>query len=75
MLEKLKFFYTDPLYRNSLALMLNSAFGAFFGLLFRIVAAWGHEHGEAWDSSEVGRLDKREETMPGTRLLSRTGIC
>ncbi|MCZ7404629.1 MAG: hypothetical protein O8C67_06820 [Candidatus Methanoperedens sp.] len=41
MLEKLKSFYTDPLYLNSLALMLNSAFGAFFGLLFRIVAARG----------------------------------
>ncbi|VVB94963.1 Uncharacterised protein [uncultured archaeon] len=39
MLTKLKSLYTDPLYRNSLALMLNSAFGAFFGLLFWIVAA------------------------------------
>jgi O-antigen/teichoic acid export membrane protein len=38
-LKKLKYLYTDPLYRNSLALMLNSAFMAFFGLLFWIVAA------------------------------------
>ncbi len=39
MKNKLRSLYTDPLYRNSLALMLNSAFGAFFGLLFWIVAA------------------------------------
>jgi O-antigen/teichoic acid export membrane protein len=39
MLPKLRSLYTDPLYRNSLALMLNSAIGAFFGLLFWIVAA------------------------------------
>lgn len=39
MLTKLKSLYTDPLYRNSLALMFNSAIGAFFGLLFWIVAA------------------------------------
>ncbi len=39
MLKKLKSFYTDPLYRNSIAMMMNSAFGAFFGLLFWIVAA------------------------------------
>lgn len=39
MLKKIKSLYTDPLYRNSLALMLNSAVGAFFGLLFWIVAA------------------------------------
>ncbi|MCX9025586.1 MAG: oligosaccharide flippase family protein [Candidatus Methanoperedens sp.] len=39
MLKKLRSLYTDPLYRNSLALMLNSAIGAFFGLLFWIVAA------------------------------------
>jgi hypothetical protein len=39
MLKKLKSLYTDPLYRNSIAMMLNSAFGAFFGLLFWIVAA------------------------------------
>lgn len=39
MLTKLRSLYTDPLYRNSLALMLNSAFMAFFGLLFWIIAA------------------------------------
>lgn len=39
MLKKLHPLYTDPLYRNSLALMFNSAIGAFFGLLFWIVAA------------------------------------
>lgn len=39
MQKKLRFLYADPLYRNSLALMLNSAFAAFFGLLFWIVAA------------------------------------
>jgi len=39
MLKKIKSLYSDPLYRNSIAIMLNSAFGAFFGLLFWIVAA------------------------------------
>jgi hypothetical protein len=39
MKKKLRSLYTDPLYRNSLALMLNSAVGAFFVLLFWIVAA------------------------------------
>jgi len=39
MLENLKSYYDDPLYRNSIAMMLNSAFAAFFGLLFWIVAA------------------------------------
>jgi hypothetical protein len=38
MLSKLRSLYTDPLYRNSLALMLNSAIGAFFGLMFWIAA-------------------------------------
>jgi O-antigen/teichoic acid export membrane protein len=39
MQKKIRSLYTDPLYRNSLALMLNSAISAFFGLLFWIVAA------------------------------------
>jgi len=39
MLEKFKSYYTDPLYRNSLAMMLNSALAALFGLLFWIMAA------------------------------------
>jgi O-antigen/teichoic acid export membrane protein len=39
MQKKLRSLYTDLLYRNSLALMLNSSLGAFFGLLFWIVAA------------------------------------
>jgi O-antigen/teichoic acid export membrane protein len=39
MQKKIRSLYTDPLYRNSLALILNSAIGAFFGLLFWIVAA------------------------------------
>lgn len=39
MQKKLRSLYTDPLYRNSIALMLNSAIGAFFGLLFWILAA------------------------------------
>jgi hypothetical protein len=34
MLTKLRSLYTDPLYRNSIALMLNSAFSAFFDLLY-----------------------------------------
>ncbi|MFZ3167762.1 MAG: hypothetical protein WA130_09120 [Candidatus Methanoperedens sp.] len=48
MLSKLRSLYTDPLYRNSLALMLNSAIGAFFGLLFWIVAA------RAMPAKEIG---------------------
>ena len=39
MLKKLRSLYADPLYRNSIAMMLNSGFNAFFGLLFWIVAA------------------------------------
>ena len=39
MLNSLKKYYRDPLYRNSIAMMLNSAFGAFFSILFWIVAA------------------------------------
>ncbi|VVB84853.1 Uncharacterised protein [uncultured archaeon] len=39
MLTTLRQYYRDPLYRNSIAMMLNSAFAAFFGLLFWIVAA------------------------------------
>ncbi len=39
MLDNLKNYYCDPLYRNSIAMMLNSGFNAFFGLLFWIVAA------------------------------------
>lgn len=34
-----KKFYRDPLYRNSIAIMLSQALSAFFGLLFWIVAA------------------------------------
>ena len=41
MLNSLKKYYRDPLYRNSIAMTLNSAFGAFFGLMFWIVAARG----------------------------------
>ncbi|MBU3966181.1 MAG: oligosaccharide flippase family protein [Euryarchaeota archaeon] len=39
MLSKLRSLYTDPLYRNSLAIMLSSGLRAFFGLLFWIIAA------------------------------------
>ncbi len=39
MMASMKKFYRDPLYRNSIAMMLNSEFAAFFGLLFWIVAA------------------------------------
>ncbi len=39
MITKLKSLYVDPLYRNSIALMLNSALASFFGFLFWIVAA------------------------------------
>ena len=34
-----KKYYAEPLYRNSIAIILNSAFAALFGLLFWIVAA------------------------------------
>ncbi|MDP2845224.1 MAG: hypothetical protein Q8N79_04010 [Candidatus Methanoperedens sp.] len=39
MLDNLKKYYHESLYRNSIAMMLNSAFAAFFGLLFWIAAA------------------------------------
>ncbi len=39
MLHDIKKYLCEPLYRNSIAMMLNSAFNAFFGLLFWIVAA------------------------------------
>jgi len=39
MLNTIKQYYNDPLYRNSIAMTLNSGFAAFFGLLFWIVAA------------------------------------
>jgi hypothetical protein len=53
MLPKLRSLYTDPLYRNSLALMLNSAMGAFFGLLFWIAAARTMPERGAWDRGQV----------------------
>lgn len=39
MITKFISLFTDLLYRNSLVLMLNSAFAAFFGFLFWIVIA------------------------------------
>lgn len=39
MKPNLKKYYAEPLYRNSIAIILNSAFAALFGLLFWIVAA------------------------------------
>ncbi|GFO96141.1 polysaccharide biosynthesis protein [groundwater metagenome] len=57
MLNSLKKYYHEPLYRNSIAMMLNSAFAAFFGLLFWIVTARTISAKGAWDSGEVGQLD------------------
>ena len=39
MMPALKKYYSEPLYRNSIALMLNTASGAVLGLVFWIVAA------------------------------------
>ncbi|MDP2216450.1 MAG: oligosaccharide flippase family protein [Methanolobus sp.] len=39
MIDIIKKYYKEPLYRNSIVLILNSAFGSLFGLLFWIVAA------------------------------------
>ena len=39
MLDSLKKYSSEPLYRNSIAMILNSAFSAIFGLLFWIAAA------------------------------------
>ncbi len=33
MRKKIRYLYTDPLHRNSIAMMLNPAFAAFFGLV------------------------------------------
>ncbi|MDJ1421826.1 MAG: hypothetical protein M5U10_07910 [Candidatus Methanoperedens sp.] len=57
MLTTLKQYYRDPLYRNSITMMLNSAFGAFFGLLFWIVTARTMSSKGSWDRSEVRRLE------------------
>jgi hypothetical protein len=38
--KTLKKYYQEPLYHNSIAMMLNSAFSALFGLLFWIVAGY-----------------------------------
>lgn len=48
MLHDIKKYYKDPLYRNSIAIMFNSAFAALFGLLFWIVAA------RTMPSSDIG---------------------
>lgn len=37
--QQLRKYYSEPLYRNSLAIMLNSATSSIFGLLFWVVAA------------------------------------
>ncbi len=39
MMPKISKYVSEPLYRNSIAIMLNAASGALFGLLFWIVAA------------------------------------
>jgi hypothetical protein len=65
MLSKLRSLYTDPLYRNSIALMLNSAFGAFFGLLFWIAAARAMSSKAVWNCIEVRRLGSHEGTTLG----------
>jgi hypothetical protein len=56
--KRIRSLYTDPLYRHSLALMLNSAIGAFFGFLFWTAAAMGHVKEGTWNSSEAGWLDQ-----------------
>lgn len=39
MMQAIEKYYREPLYRNSIAIMLNTASGAIFGFLFWIVAA------------------------------------
>ncbi|NJD54597.1 MAG: lipopolysaccharide biosynthesis protein [Candidatus Methanoperedens sp.] len=59
MLQKLKNYYRDPLYKNSLYIMLNSVTGALFGFIFWMIAA---RYYSSWD---VGLA---------TALISSAGI-
>ena len=58
----------DPLYRNSLAIMLNSAIGAFFGLLFWIMAA------RSMPSGEIGLATALISATELILVLSRLGL-
>jgi O-antigen/teichoic acid export membrane protein len=68
MFSGIKKYYREPLYRNSLAIMLNSAFSSFFGLLFWIVAA------RTMPSTQIGLATAAISAATLVFTLSRLGL-
>lgn len=68
MLNILKKYYHEPLYRNSIFLMMNSAFSALFGLLFWIVAA------RTMSSKDIGLATSATSAAALIIALSRLGL-
>lgn len=68
MLSNLIKYYREPLYRNSIAIMLNYAFAALFGLLFWIVAA------RIMPSSDIGLATAAISAVALIQVLSRLGM-
>lgn len=68
MLDNLKKYYREPLYRNSIAMMLNSASASFFGLLFWIVAA------RTMPSKDIGLATAALSAAALIMGLSRLGL-
>lgn len=68
MLNSIKKYYKEPLYRNSIFLMLNSAFSALFGLLFWIVAA------RTMPSKDIGLATSAISAAALIIALSRLGL-
>jgi O-antigen/teichoic acid export membrane protein len=68
MLSNLEKYYREPLYRNSIAIMLNSAFAALFGLLFWIVAA------RIMSSNDIGLATAAISAAALIQVLSRLGM-
>jgi len=68
MFPEIKKYYREPLYRNSLAIMLNAAFSSFFGLLFWIVAA------RTMPSTTIGLATAAISAATFVFTLSRLGL-
>ena len=68
MFPEIKKYYREPLYRNSFAIMLNSVFGSFFGLLFWIVAA------RTMPSTTIGLATAAISAAALVFTLSRLGL-
>jgi len=61
-------YYREPLYRNSIAIMLNSVVGSFFGLLFWLVAA------RTMSSADIGLATAVISASTLIVTLSRLGM-